>query len=169
MESLLAQGKMEELLGLARANKSALARLVTVAMQNAERPREQIIEALELAGRREAQRMQRFVGVIGTIAAISPLLGLLGTVWGMIKTFAVIKIHGVGNAEALAGGISEALTTTAAGLTIAIPCLVFYRYFLHETKKLVVEMEEISLALVDRVTERPDLEAALLSSKQRVL
>ncbi|MCL4158474.1 UNVERIFIED_CONTAM: hypothetical protein GTU68_015083, partial [Idotea baltica] len=102
-------------------------------------------------GQKEAARLTRRLGVLGTIAAVCPLLGLLGTVFGMISTFEVIQTVGVGNANALAGGISEALITTATGLTIAIPALVFYRAFLHQAKQLVAELEQVSSLVVEKI------------------
>ena len=87
---------------------------------------------------------------MGTIASISPLLGLLGTVVGMIKVFtAITSSGGVGNAAPLAGGISQALVTTAAGLTVAIVALIFYRYFRGRVDELVVKMEEEAIKMVD--------------------
>jgi len=93
--------------------------------------------------------MERFLNTLGTIAAISPLLGLLGTVVGMIKVFSAITSSGVGNAAPLAGGISQALFTTAAGLTVAIIALIFHRYFRGRVDELVVKMEEEAIKMVD--------------------
>ena len=93
--------------------------------------------------------LERNLNTLGTIAAISPLLGLLGTVLGMIKVFAVITTAGVGNPEVLAGGISEALITTATGLAVAIPSLIFYRYFRGKINMLVVGMEEQAMQLIE--------------------
>jgi len=93
--------------------------------------------------------MSRYLNLLGTIAQITPLLGLLGTVLGMIQVFTEIMAQGTGNANALAGGISEALITTAAGLTVAIPTLLFYRFFQRRIDSLVVELERESIKLVD--------------------
>ena len=95
--------------------------------------------------------MERFLTALGTIAVITPLLGLLGTVIGMIKVFAQLQLEGAGNASALAGGISEALITTAAGMTVAIPALIFHRYFSRRVDEIVVDMEQESLRLVEVV------------------
>ena len=108
---------------------SALGRVLAAALVNRHRSRDLIKEAVEDTGRHVIYRLERFLNTLGTIAGISPLLGLLGTVIGMIKVFSAILAHGVGNANELAGGISEALITTAAGLTVAIPSFFFYRYF----------------------------------------
>jgi biopolymer transport protein ExbB len=106
-------------------------------------------ESIEDVGRQVVHELERFLNSLGTIAAVTPLLGLLGTVIGMIKVFAAITIHGVGNPTVLAGGISEALITTAAGLSVAIPSLIFYRYFRGKVDGLVLKMEEEALKLID--------------------
>jgi len=93
--------------------------------------------------------LEKNLNTLGTIAAIAPLLGLLGTVIGMIKVFAVITTEGVGNPETLAGGISEALITTATGLVVAIPSLIFYRYFRGKINLLVVDMEQQAMKLIE--------------------
>jgi biopolymer transport protein ExbB len=95
--------------------------------------------------------LERFLGMLGTIAAISPLLGLLGTVTGMIRTFKAITVAGVGNPTAMAGGIAEALITTAAGLLVAIPALVAYRYLRGRVDALVIQMEKESIKLVQAI------------------
>ncbi len=139
--SLLKAGKFDELTGLCRGNESSLARVLFNLLENRQRSRTELIETTEALGKQIALDMQKYLGVLGTIAAITPLLGLLGTVFGMIQTFNVIQTEGVGNANALAGGISEALITTATGLCIAIPSFVFYKYFLQLSKKLVLDLE----------------------------
>jgi len=106
-------------------------------------------ESIEDTGRHVTLSLERNLNTLGTIAAITPLLGLLGTVIGMIKVFAVITTEGVGNPETLAGGISEALITTAMGLVVAIPSLIFYRYFRGKVNVLVVDMEEKAMKLVE--------------------
>jgi biopolymer transport protein ExbB len=95
--------------------------------------------------------LERFLNTLGTIAGISPLLGLLGTVIGMIKVFSVIMISGVGDANVLAGGISQALITTAAGLTVAIPSYFFYRFFRGMVSEYVVSMEQKAISLIDAI------------------
>jgi biopolymer transport protein ExbB len=95
--------------------------------------------------------LERFLNTLGTIAAITPLLGLLGTVTGMIRTFKAITVAGVGNPAAMAGGIAEALITTAAGLLVAIPALVAYRYLRGRIDALVIQMEKESIKLVQAI------------------
>jgi biopolymer transport protein ExbB len=150
---LLEKGSVETLLEFCSSSNSALARITTVAIKNAGKDREKVIDALQVTGRQESNALHKNLAALGTIAAISPLLGLLGTVFGMITTFAAIQKEGVGNAPALAGGISEALITTAAGLAIAIPTLIFYRYFTSRAKKLTFEMETIALEITDRLED----------------
>lgn len=133
------------------SQNSALGRVLAAALRNRHRPRELIKEAVEDTGRHVVHRLERFLNTLGTIAGISPLLGLLGTVIGMIKVFSAIIESGVGNAGSLAGGISQALITTAAGLTIAIPSYFFYRYFKGLVEQYVVSMEEQAISLIEAI------------------
>lgn len=128
---------------------SPLGRILAAGLMNRKRDREVMKESIEEVGRHVAHDLERFLNTLGTIASISPLLGLLGTVVGMIKVFAVITAQGVGDPGVLAEGISEALITTAVGLTVAIPSLMFYRYFRGRVDELVVTMEQESLKLVE--------------------
>jgi biopolymer transport protein ExbB len=128
---------------------SALGRLLATGLANIHHEREVMKESIEEVGHHVVHELDRFLNTLGTIAAISPLLGLLGTVIGMIKVFAVITTEGVGDPGILAAGISEALITTAAGLTVAIPTLMFYRYFRGKVDELVVNMEQEALKMVE--------------------
>ena len=128
---------------------SPLGRILAAGLMNRKRDREVMKESIEEVGRHVAHDLERFLNTLGTIASISPLLGLLGTVVGMIKVFAVITTQGVGDPGVLAEGISEALITTAVGLTVAIPSLMFYRYFRGRVDELVVTMEQEALKLVE--------------------
>lgn len=129
--------------------ESPLGRIYASALANRKHPRELIKEAVEDTGRHVVHDMERFLNTLGTIAGVSPLLGLLGTVIGMIKVFSAILISGVGDANVLAGGISEALITTAAGLTVAIPSYIFYRFFRGMVSEYVISMEERAISLID--------------------
>ena len=129
--------------------QSALGRVLAAALLNRNRPREVIKEAVEDTGRHVVHELERFLNTLGTIAGIAPLLGLLGTVIGMIRVFSAIMLHGVGNANELAGGISEALITTAAGLTVAIPSYFFYRYFTGMVAEYVISMEARAISLIE--------------------
>lgn len=130
---------------------SALGRVLAAALVNRHRSRTLIKEAVEDTGRHVVHQLERFLNTLGTIAGISPLLGLLGTVIGMIEVFSAILTHGVGNANNLAGGISQALITTAAGLSVAIPSFFFYRYFKGKVETYVVSMEEQAITLIEAI------------------
>jgi biopolymer transport protein ExbB len=111
--------------------------------------RESMKTSIEEAASHVIHDLERYLNPLGTIAAITPLLGLLGTTVGMIKVFSEIMIKGTGDAQVLAGGISEALITTAAGLAVAIPALIMHRYFERRIDSIVVQLEQQSLKLVD--------------------
>lgn len=128
---------------------SQLGRILAAGLINRKATRDITRESIEDVGRHVTVLLERNLTTLGTIAAIAPLMGLLGTVIGMIKVFAVITTEGVGNPETLAGGISEALLTTAAGLLVAIPSIIFYRYFRGKISFLVVDMEEQAIKLID--------------------
>ncbi|HLU61921.1 MAG TPA: MotA/TolQ/ExbB proton channel family protein [Gammaproteobacteria bacterium] len=130
-------------------NSSPLGRVLATGLIYRGRPREIIKEMIEDTGRHVTHELERYLNTLGTIAAISPLLGLLGTVVGMIEVFSVITVQGVGDPGALAGGISQALITTAAGLVVAIPSLVAYRYLRGRVKEHVVKMEQEAIKLVE--------------------
>lgn len=130
---------------------SALGRILSAGISNRHRDRAVMIEAIEDAGRHVTHDLERYLGMLGTIAAVSPLLGLLGTVVGMIRTFRAITVAGVGDPTAMAGGIAEALITTAAGLIIAVPALMAYRYLRGRVDSLVIRMEKESLKLVQAI------------------
>ena len=129
--------------------KSPLEQILAAALINRNQPRGVMKEAIEDTGRHVVHELERYINTLGTIAAISPLLGLLGTVIGMIKVFSAITTQGVGNPSALAGGISEALITTAAGLCVAIPALAMHRFYLRRIDGIVVELEQQTIKLVD--------------------
>lgn len=127
---------------------SPLGRILAAGLANRRKSREVMKEAIEEEGHQVVHELERYLNTLGTIAAITPLLGLLGTVIGMIKVFTAITDAGVGNPAVLAGGISEALITTAAGLSVAIPALMFHRYLSGRVDKLVVQMEEQAIKMV---------------------
>jgi biopolymer transport protein ExbB len=129
-------------------NNSPLGRVLAAGLQNRDRGREIMKEVVEDTGRHVVHELERFLNTLGTIAAITPLLGLLGTVTGMISAFEAITTQGVGDARVLSGGIGEALITTAAGLIVAIPALIGYRYLRGRVDALVIEMEKQAIKLV---------------------
>lgn len=149
IEAAVRAGNAQEALRLCEQNNTAMSRILWLALKNRGVKRSVMKEILEEVGRQEVAHLDRYIGVLGVIAAISPLLGLLGTVVGMIEVFQVISIEGVGKADVLAGGISKALNTTAAGLSVAIPALVAYRIFESRVSGFVVEIEEHALRFVD--------------------
>lgn len=130
-------------------NGSPLGRVLAAGLVNLHHEREIMKDSIEDSGRHEVAELERYLNTLGTIAAITPLLGLLGTVIGMIKVFTAITVAGVGNPGILAGGISEALITTAAGLSVAIPTLMFYRFFRGRIDALVITMEKEALKMVE--------------------
>ncbi|MCZ6565609.1 MAG: MotA/TolQ/ExbB proton channel family protein [Gammaproteobacteria bacterium] len=142
-------GKLDENRIFQIRKSSPLGRVLASGLLNKNYDREIMKESIEETGRHVAYELQRFLNTLGTIAAISPLLGLLGTVIGMIQVFSVITSVGVGDPGELAGGISKALITTATGLSVAIPSLIFVRYFRRRVDGLVVGMEEEAIKLVE--------------------
>jgi biopolymer transport protein ExbB len=143
------KGKLNTAYITAIRDGSSLGRILAAGLVNRQHSREIMKESIEESGRQVVSEMERYLNTLGTIASISPLLGLLGTVIGMIKVFSAITIAGVGNPTVLAGGISEALITTATGLSVAIPSLMFHRYFESRVQRLVIKMEEESLKMVE--------------------
>ncbi|KPK66996.1 MAG: biopolymer transporter ExbB [Acidithiobacillales bacterium SM23_46] len=128
---------------------SLLGRILSAGLVNREHDRDIIKEAIEDAGRHSVPELERYLRTLGTIAAISPFLGLLGTVLGMIEMFMGIGSKGVGDPSIVASGIAQALIATASGLTVAIPSLIFYRYFRGRVNDLLVDMEQTALKLVE--------------------
>lgn len=142
---------------------SALGRMLAAGLVNRAHSREIMKESIQDTGRQVVAEMERYLDTLGTIASVAPLLGLLGTVIGMIDVFAVIVEAGVGDPSVLAGGISKALLTTAAGLSVAIPALLFHRYFNNRVTRLAIGMEEQALRLVEVIQgEREPGDDALL-------
>ena len=134
-------------------HSSPLGQILAAGLANRHATREIVKESIEDTGRHVVHELERYLNPLGTIAAISPLLGLLGTVIGMVKVFAAITTHGVGNPGVLAGGISEALITTAAGLTVAIPSLIGYRYLRGRIDGLVVRMEKETMKFLEALLQ----------------
>lgn len=137
------------------AEESALGAIIIAGLNSAALSRARMQEAIQESAGIVVHELERNLTALGTIAAISPLLGLLGTVIGMIKVFSAIMIEGTGNTAVLAGGISEALITTAAGMFVAIPTMIFHRYFHRKVDSLVLEMEQEAVTLVDTMHGEP--------------
>ncbi len=128
---------------------SPLGQVLAAGLDVRRRPREVIRERIEDTGRHVMHQLERYLNTLGTIASAAPLLGLLGTVIGMMRMFLGILDHGIGDMTQLAGGIGQALVTTAAGICVAIPALVFHRYFRGLVTAYTIEMERQAMALID--------------------
>jgi biopolymer transport protein ExbB len=149
---------------LALEQNSPLGKILAAGLANRHRDRAIIKEAIEDTGRHVVHELERFLNALGTIASMSPLLGLLGTVSGMIRTFNDITAQGVGNPQILAGGISEALVSTAAGLVVAIPSVMAYRFLRSRVESLVVQMEKEAMKLVQSIDERKAVVGASINA-----
>ncbi|MDF1565034.1 MAG: MotA/TolQ/ExbB proton channel family protein [Deltaproteobacteria bacterium] len=149
---LVEQGE-EAALERCKGSESSLGRVLAEGLAARGRGRERQKEHLEEAGRREAARLERYVGVLGIVASIEPLLGLLGTVVGMIAVFQRVVSAGVGDPAVLAEGIWAALITTAAGLTVAIPAFIAWRYLDTRVGDHLRGLEEEALALVEAMEQ----------------
>jgi biopolymer transport protein ExbB len=134
-------------------NPGVFTNIILAGLDACSRSREEVKEAILDAGRHEVPQLERRLGILGTIAAVAPLLGLLGTVSGMIKIFQVIATLGVGQADALSQGISEALYTTATGLGVAIPSLVMHNYLREQAETLILDIEKKSIQVVNHLFE----------------
>lgn len=161
-DNQLTSAKIHEL-----RESSPLGRVLAAGLVNSNQPRAVMKDSIEDTGRHVVHDLQKFLNSLGTIAAVSPLLGLLGTVLGMIKVFSVITSVGVGDPGELAGGISQALITTAAGISVAIPSLIFYRYFRGKVDDLVVDMEQEALKLVDGIHSQRERAPATVNTNSK--
>ncbi len=128
-----------------------LSNLIQLGLENTDLERAEIKELIEDQGRQEVRHLEKGLTILETIAVISPLMGLLGTVLGMIKVFGVIKEQGIGQAAALSGGISEALITTVTGLFVGIPVLIFFNYFSRKAEIFVLDIEKYSIILIQKI------------------
>ena len=153
---LIETGQVTDKVIAALEQHSPLGRLLAAGLANRHRPHEVLMERLEDAGRHVVHELERFLNTLGTIAGISPLLGLLGTVTGIIRAFDAIQSSSMGNPRALSGGIAEALVCTAAGLVVAIPSLISYRYLRGKVEGIVVEMEKHALRMADALEAAGD-------------
>ena len=164
-EKVAPRGLLNDLLVVSRENlvdeaflkrvemSSPLGMVLASCMANSQRPRDEVKEIVEEVGRHVAFNLVSYLNILSTIASVAPLLGLLGTVLGMIEVFAVITVNGIGQAGELAGGISQALVSTAAGLVVAIPSLMFYRYFQGKVEAIVISMEKDTMRLLEFLQE----------------
>jgi biopolymer transport protein ExbB len=134
-----------------KKNNGPFINIIRVGLENRRREKEEIRESILDQGRQEARKLERGLTILETVAGIAPLMGLLGTVLGMIEVFRVISEQGLGQTQALSSGISEALITTVVGLSIAIPALVAYNYFTHKVEDIVLEIEKYSGQLLKKL------------------
>lgn len=148
---LVQANKPAEAISYCESQKDSLAKILLIVLKNKGSERAKIKALAEEVGERESVALQRYLGLLGTIANIAPLLGLLGTVLGMIEAFNVIATEGAGTPMTLGGGISEALITTAAGLTVAVPMILIHRYLTSRADRIILELEESTMQIVDLV------------------
>jgi biopolymer transport protein ExbB len=154
MNSMLQENKESEALSACRENDTPIARILAAGLENAKRSRSVISEALELSGRQEHAYLSKGIGALGAVASLEPLMGLLGTVLGLIESFQKVEqLKVVGNPSVVASGVWQALITTAAGLMIAIPAFIMYRVFRGKVSSLIMGMESIAFGLVQELTE----------------
>jgi biopolymer transport protein ExbB len=165
---LVESGQLTDRHIAALAQNSSLGQILAAGLANRHRPREFIKEAIEDTGRHVVHELERFLNMLGTIAAVSPLLGLLGTVIGIIVAFNGITHQGVGDPKVLSGGIGQALICTAAGLIVAIPSLMGYRYLRGRVDQLVIAMEKEALKLVQALDVQRDVGPLLGHERDRL-
>jgi biopolymer transport protein ExbB len=148
VEELLLDNRLPDATAYCKQNAGPMTRIILAGIYHFDRSEAELKDILEEAGRQEVPGIRRHLTVLGTIAGVAPLVGLLGTVLGMIEVFATLS-QGTGiEATDLAGGISEALITTACGLVVAMPTIAFYNGFNNRASNLIIEMEKVSLHLV---------------------
>ena len=143
--SLIKDSEIKAAIALCETNKSPLSNILIAGLKNTNMPK----EFMQSQSNKELPKLERFISTLSTISTVAPLLGLLGTILGMIQSFAVISVVGSGKPTALAGGIANALLTTAAGLIIAIPSVVFYNYFVNAINSRILFMENLSNEVSD--------------------
>lgn len=148
VKGLVDKGKISEARTLCDANNSSIAKVLSSVLNTGYTTKIELKEAVEDAGKREIRLLEKRVGILGVIAGVGPLLGLFGTVTGMVQTFQVISVIGTGDAGKLAGGISEALITTEFGLFVAIPALVAHKICTSKAESLTYEMEQSAFKII---------------------
>src|ERR1043165_4614004 len=154
VRNVLRRENVVEALSICDATPGPVARLVKVAVLNRERGREGVREAIEEAGLMEVPRLEEKLNVLATLAQIAPLLGLLGTVLGFIKIFSALQLAGAhAHMEQLAGGVWQALISTAGGIAVAIPCYAGYNYLVGRVNSIVLDMEKAASEIVSIVTD----------------
>ena len=161
IKELLRSKQLSEAIDLCSQRKEIGIGIIKSGLDHAGATREVIRENFENAGRQAFHKLSKGLGVLATVASISPLLGLMGTVTGMIRVFRVISVQGVGDPGALSGGISEALITTAAGLAVGIPVLILHNYFMKRTEKINLHLESIASELLELLDKPGPLDSGV--------
>ncbi len=156
VETIRGPADIDMALAILDRHPGGLSNVVRAAIENRDLSREEVRNIVLDVGRGEAKRIEKGQVVLEAVAGIAPLLGLLGTVLGMIRVFRVIALVGVGNANALSGGISQALITTAVGLSVAIPALAAFHYFSNKISEIVLDMERIASLLLAKLRAFPE-------------
>ncbi|MCK9265799.1 MotA/TolQ/ExbB proton channel family protein [bacterium] len=150
IEEILKKRKIKESLALCDSIDKPVPRIIKAGLMKSDRSREEIKESIDDASSYEIPLLEKYLGVLATIATVAPLLGLLGTVTGLIRAFMVIQSKGgLVNPGDLAGGIWEALVTTVGGLIVAIPAYIAYNYFVTRVNNIVMQMEKSASRLMD--------------------
>jgi biopolymer transport protein ExbB len=149
VQAMVKKGALDQTQLQQLASDSPLGRILATGLANARHGRDIMKESIEEVAAQVVHDLERFLNTLGTVAAITPMLGLLGTVVGMIDVFSAIMLHGAGDTALLAGGISKALITTAAGLSVAIPAMFFHRFFVRRVEEITIAMEQQAIHLVD--------------------
>lgn len=152
IESLVQNNRVVEALAICKSRRTMMSSIFVVALNACGSPREQVKTLVEEVGSRHSSSLDRYLGLLGTIATISPLLGLLGTVLGMIRAFTQLSVDGIGSPATLGGGISEALITTATGLAVAIPTILLHKYLTSRSDSLSNHVEIYAMQMVDLVS-----------------
>ncbi len=160
VKNMLLRGRVDDAIMLAKNTPGPIAKISAAGLAKHNKPREEIKDSIEAAAKSQVYHLEQNLGVLGTIAAISPLIGFLGTVTGMIKAFMQVQnLGGSVDASVLAGGIWEALITTATGLSVGIPALIFYNWLQAKVSNHVFEMQESSTELMDTLLEKEEAHA----------
>lgn len=157
IRQMLNKNDIRSAINLCKKSKEPIAKVLLAGLSNYEEDRDYIIEVIKSAANREIPRLGKNLSIMSTSATIAPLLGLLGTVFGMIQSFHSIELEGTGKPQILAGGISVALLTTAFGLTVAIPTIIAYNYLTHLVDDEILHMEEEASNLVDYILKNKDM------------
>ncbi|MEE2961003.1 MAG: MotA/TolQ/ExbB proton channel family protein [Myxococcota bacterium] len=155
IESLIVDGRVSDALLLCQESSNPMANVFSAALSQKSLQRAEIKELVEETGKYEAAQLEKYIEILGTCAAITPLLGLLGTVIGMMSVFQQVEVNGLGDPSLFASGIWQALITTAVGISVAIPAYIFYKYLQGRVDLLLLEMEERALKLIDKVCAHP--------------